>query len=171
MTPAYAVLALLAVLLIGLPVAVITLRIVGTRLIGRRASAREIEHADDAAALGLIELGGFASAGDLRSMSATERRFLARAGGPRLVGAHDPLEPMTPDVARRATEREVPVGAFFLVCPACGASLGASADIAHYVGSCPSCSRRVATRRRGSRVALTALDATRSGDRSGNPRA
>jgi predicted RNA-binding Zn-ribbon protein involved in translation (DUF1610 family) len=83
---------------------------------------------------------------------------VSRAIGDRLDRLRDSpsptRQPKHASPRARVTDREVPLPAFILVCPACGASLGTAADVAHFVGSCPSCSRRIASRRRGSRVGL-----------------
>ncbi len=160
MTPAYAVLALLAVLLVVFPAAAVAVWLAGSYLIDRRVGASALVDADlasDAVApLAELELAGFASNGDLASLSRRERRFVARATGGRVTDRERP--PARAAITHPVADREVPVAAFHLVCPACGASLGTAADVAHYVGSCPACSRRVASRRRGARITLAAVD-------------
>ena len=181
-TPAHAVLALLLVLLVILPAAVLLIRMAGTRLLGRRPVS-ETSDAGDVEPLSALELGGFASAAELAALSARERRFVAGAASPRLVNADPPVawDPApradaapaaaAPTAGAGPADREVPVAAFLLVCPACGATLGSAADVAHYVGSCPGCSRRVATRRRGARVSLTTVDTVPPPTRRPRPRA
>ena len=169
MTPRYAILVLLAVALAVLPAVVVAIRLAGTRLIGRRRA--EPTHApEELAPLAQLELLGIASGSQLQALSAHERRFLSRTVAGRLDDITPaPEAPPRPDAAPHAAaraaavaDREVPLSPFILVCPACGASLGTAADVAHYVGSCPACSRRVASRRRGSRVSLrTAPQPTR----------
>lgn len=163
MTPAYAVLTLLGIALVVLPAAIGICWWAGTRLIGRRRRGLPVAP-EEVAPLTQLDLGGFASTRTLEALSPRERRFVSRAIGARLEGRLTPVHDLAdaraggrPGAARRAAppaDREVPVAAFILVCPACGASLGTAADVAHYVGSCPACSRRVASRRRGARVAL-----------------
>ena len=159
MTPRYAILVLLAVALVALPAAVAAIRLAGTRLIGRRRTDPPYAP-EELAPLGQLELLGIASGSQLDALSAHERRFLSRTVAGRLddftPAPAPPSRPASGPVARAATgpDREVPLSPFILVCPACGASLGTAADVAHYVGSCPACSRRVASRRRGSRVGL-----------------
>ena len=172
MTPAIAVLALLAVLLVFLPAAVLVIRQVGTRLLGRGSADTPLDGAD-IEPLGALELAGFTSPAEIAALSPRERRFVAAAVAPRLTANGLPASEAPTawnDRGALRTDREVPVGAFMLVCPACGAPLGAVADVAHYVGSCPACSRRVAARRRGSRVSLTAIETVKPAGRRPRPR-
>jgi hypothetical protein len=160
-TAGYAVLALFVVLLVVIPAAVLAIRAAGDRLVGDRLTDEALSE-DDLASLADLHVAGFASNAEIAALSLRERRFLARTAGARLAGSS--VAGTNRDLAapqKQAADREVPLRAFFLVCPACGASLGTAADVAHYVGSCPSCSRRVATRRRGSRVSLGAVDSVR----------
>jgi hypothetical protein len=161
-TARYAVLALLALLLIVFPALALVTRIVGTRLLGRQARA-VIPTGEELSTLAELQLAGFATDAQLAALTARERHFLAQAASPRIAMAGTEPGTHAPRAAapHAPSDREVPVTPFHLVCPACGASLGAAADVAHYVGSCPSCSRRVASRRRGARISLTAIDAVR----------
>ena len=159
MTPRYAVLALLALALVVLPAVVLVVRMAGTRLIGRRRP--DPTHVpEELAPLVQLDVLGLATGPQLAALSAHERRFLSRSVAGRLDGLTPLAAPARPDAEPRGhpvatvADREVALTPFILVCPACGASLGTAADVAHYVGSCPACSRRVASRRRGSRVGL-----------------
>jgi hypothetical protein len=156
------VLALLAVLLVVFPASAIAVWLAGGYLVDRRPGATRASDSDlgsaDVASLAELELAGYASNGDIISLTPRERQFVARTVGPRLAGGHEPRAARDLGGRRPVADREVPVAAFHLVCPACGASLGTAADVAHYVGSCPACSRRVASRRRGSRISLAAVE-------------
>lgn len=168
MTPAYAVLALLVVLLALFPAAAGAIWYAGTRLIGARRRNRPGAGPDEVASLVALDVAGHASGAAIAAFSPRERRFVAELVAP-LAAAGALVPTSAPAPHRPATrptvlaDREVPLAAFFLVCPACGASLGSSADVAHFIGSCPSCSRRVASRRRGSRVAHATSDVTPPG--------
>ena len=163
MTPAYAVLTLLGIALVVLPAVVGVCWWAGTRLIGRSRRGPPVA-LEEVAPLSQLDLSGLASSQTLEALSPRERQFVSRTVGGRLDGRLTPIHALADaraaarSAAKRGgappADREVPVAAFILVCPACGASLGTSADVAHYVGSCPACSRRVASRRRGSRIAL-----------------
>ena len=152
MTPAHAVLALFVVMLVFVPAAAFAIWLTGSRLIGRDPRTRRVVD-EDLGALAALDTAGFATTAEIAALSPRERLFVARAGGGRVSGvtaAH--REGRAESRAALPADREVPLAAFILVCPACGSSLGNTADVAHYVGSCPSCSRRVSSRRRGSRV-------------------
>lgn len=169
MTPAHAVLVLLVVLLALFPAAAGAIWYAGTRLIGPRRRERPWASPDEVASLVALDVAGHASGTAIAAFSGRERRFVAEVVAPlAAAGALAPapavaLAPPAPPRPAVVADREVPLAAFYLVCPACGTSLGSSADVAHFVGSCPSCSRRVASRRRGSRVAHTTSDGTRPG--------
>ena len=171
MTPAIAVLVLLAVLLVVFPAAVLAIWVAGGRLLGRDRGPNDSALDENGSAFADLDTSGFATAAQIATLTPSERLFVSRALGHRLSGVTRrepvsrepaPREPAPRDraagsasaAARLTTDREVPVAAFILVCPACGSSLGTAADVAHYVGSCPSCSRRVTSRRRGSRIGL-----------------
>jgi hypothetical protein len=149
-TPAYAVLVLLVVLLVFFPAAALAMWIAGGRLLGREPGRQPFD--EDVATLAALDSSGFATTTQIAALSARERLFVTRAIGPRVDAVADAPAPRGGLGAARLVDREVPIAAFILVCPACGASLGTAADIAHYVGSCPACSRRVTSRRRGSRI-------------------
>lgn len=152
MTPAHAVLALFVVTLVFLPAAAFAIWLTGSRLIGRDPRGRTVVE-EDLAALAAVDTSGFATTAEIAALSPRERLFVARAAGGRVSGVTAaPREIRARSREVPAADREVPIAAFVLVCPACGSSLGTVADVAHYVGSCPSCSRRVSSRRRGSRV-------------------
>ena len=172
MTPADAVLTLLGIALVLLPAAGFAIWLAGTRLIGRRRPTPRLAP-EELAPLAQLDLVGLATSREIEALSPRERQFVSRSIGSRLHGRIAAMPPAperggaaaaTAAAQARPAEREVPIAAFILVCPACGASLGTAADVAHYVGSCPSCSRRVSSRRRGSRVALNAGDQTVSRD-------
>lgn len=157
MTLAYAVLALFAVVLVLLPAAVFAMWLAGSWLVGRDARHRHVVVDEDFATLAALDTSGFATTEQIAALSPRERLFVARMVGGRVEGvtAAVPGAPPVREGARAPmTDREVPIAPFILVCPACGSSLGTAADVAHYVGSCPSCSRRVTSRRRGSRIAF-----------------
>jgi predicted RNA-binding Zn-ribbon protein involved in translation (DUF1610 family) len=167
-TAAQSVLALLVVLLALVPAAAGVIWYAGTRLIGRPGSRRQAGSPDEVAPLVALDVGGFASGAAIAAYSARERQFVVGVVAPLAASgrlALVPKERVEEPAARAAVvaDREVPLAAFYLVCPACGTSLGSTADVAHFIGSCPSCSRRVASRRRGSRVAHATSDAARPG--------
>lgn len=161
MTPAYAVIGLFVVTLVLLPAAVLAMWLAGTWLVGRDARHRGAVVEEDFATLAALDTSGFATAAQIAALSPRERLFVTRAVSGRVEGVAaaaprvaTPARPAAPVARAPLADREVPIGSFVLVCPACGASLGTAADVAHYVGSCPSCSRRVTSRRRGSRIAF-----------------
>lgn len=147
----------LTLLLATIPAGGLAISLAGTQLVRRRVQAQPMR---DAAAARLAELyqPELATRLDSPAFSAREREFIVRALSARPTPAQ--LASVSPRATANA-DQEVPLGSFFLVCPACGTSLGTTADVAHYVGSCPSCSRTVASRRRGSRVSLSAIEAVR----------
>lgn len=161
MTPAYAVIGLFVVTLVLLPAAVLAMWLAGTWLVGRDARDRGAAVEEDFATLAALDTSGFATGAQIAALSPRERLFVTRAVSGRVEGvtaaqprAAEPSRPAARATRAPLADREVPIGSFILVCPACGSSLGTAADVAHYVGSCPSCARRVTSRRRGSRIAF-----------------
>lgn len=153
MSPAYIYSSLLAAMILTVPAASLAISVAGTRLVRRRVNGVPVR--DDASgSLAELYQSGWVSPRDVVALSARERALLVRTLG----GRATPGPAAMPAPTSAHVEQEVAVATFILVCPACGAALGNTADVAHFVGSCPSCSRRIASRRRGSRVSLSMVE-------------